>query len=205
MRHRVHRLLLCATAVLAVLPATAGAAASGGSSYSEPPAGGNASSGGVGYGAPYAAPSQPTVPGDHAILRKGVAYAPANAPVEVQRAIWAGNRLQRKPYRLGGGHMRFNDTAYDCSGSVSYVLKAAGLLKTPYDSSSLMKWGLPGVGGWITVYTNPGHAWMKIAGLRLDTSTGGERSLGTGTGPRWRRTARSAANGPFVARHADGF
>jgi hypothetical protein len=200
MPHRVHRLLLCATALAAVLPSSA-LAASGGSAY-EPPSG---ASGGTGYGAPYAAPSQPTVPGDRAVLRKGIAYAPANAPVEVQRAIWAGNRLQRKPYRMGGGHQRFNDTAYDCSGTVSYVLKAAGLVTSPLDSSSFMKWGLPGRGRWITVYTNPGHAFVVLAGLRLDTSTGGEPSLGTGTGPRWRHTARSAANGPFTIRHASGF
>ena len=34
----------------------------------------------------------------------------------------------RLPYRYGGGHGSFDDTAYDCSGSVSYVLHAIGRL-----------------------------------------------------------------------------
>jgi hypothetical protein len=204
-RPTVTRLLLCATALAAVAPTSALAANTGGAAYQDPGTRSTKSAGGIGYGGSYTPASRPTVAGDRAVLRKGVAYAPANAPAEVQNAIWAGNSLQRKPYRLGGGHQRFNDTAYDCSGSVSFVLHAAGLLQSPLDSGSFMKWQSAGRGQWITVYTNPGHAYVVIAGLRLDTSTGGEPSLNNGTGPRWRKTARSAANGPFVARHVDGF
>ena len=47
-------------------------------------------------------------------------------PPPVIRAIAAGNRLQGKPYKWGGGHARLQDSGYDCSGTVSYVLREAG-------------------------------------------------------------------------------
>jgi hypothetical protein len=125
------------------------------------------------------------------------AIAPASAPLQVKNAIYAANQITRKPYRYGGGHRRWNDSGYDCSGSVSYALRGGGLLKSPLHSSAFMKWGLPGRGLWITVYTNPGHAYLVIAGLRFDTSGPGER------GPRWRKTARSSRT--YVARHPTGF
>ncbi|MGZ4173511.1 MAG: hypothetical protein ACXVQR_03435, partial [Solirubrobacteraceae bacterium] len=71
---------------------------------------------------PVSTPSHPTVSGSVARIIHGVAYAPANAPIPVQRAIWAGNKIRHKPYIYGGGHGSFNDSGYDCSGSVSYVL-----------------------------------------------------------------------------------
>jgi hypothetical protein len=126
------------------------------------------------------------------------AIPPASAPDEVKNAILAANQLTRKPYRYGGGHRSFLlDTAYDCSGSVSYALHGAGLLDEPMDSGSLMRWGLRGKGQWITVYTNPRHAYAVIAGLRFDTSGPGQR------GPRWRAAPRTTRG--FAARHADGF
>jgi cell wall-associated NlpC family hydrolase len=139
----------------------------------------------------------PTVPGDVGIVRNGVAYAPTGAPLPVQQAIWAANTLRHKPYVYGGGHQSFKSAGYDCSGTVSFALHAAGLLDSPLDSSSFMKWGDRGRGQWITVYTNPGHAWAIIAGLRLDTSGPGE------SGPRWRTETRSASG--FRVRHPDGF
>lgn len=108
------------------------------------------------------------------------ALAPADAPPEVVAAIAAANRITSKPYKWGGGHGRWRDGGYDCSGSVSYVLHAAGLLRRSHDSGGLMSYGWLGEGGWITVYANPGHAYMTIAGLRFDTSGRGE------DGPRWR-------------------
>ena len=117
----------------------------------------------------------PEVPGDVAVLLEdGTAAAPADAPEQVKQAIWAANSLQELPYRYGGGHNLKFDVAKgaDCSGTVSFALKAAGLLKAPLDSGSFMKWGEKGKGAWITVYTNPGHAYVVIAGLRLDTSVG---------------------------------
>jgi hypothetical protein len=113
------------------------------------------------------------------------AVAPAAAPEPVRKAIAAANRITSKPYRYGGGHRRFNDSGYDCSGAISYALRGAGLLRSPLDSRAFARWGKPGGGQWITVYTSPGHAYVVIAGLRFDTSGPGER------GPRWRPTVRS--------------
>jgi hypothetical protein len=133
---------------------------------------------------------------------RGDAYAPANAPIQVQRAIWAGNKIRTKPYVWGGGHGSFNDSGYDCSGSVSYVLHAAGLIKTPMDSSEFMGWGRGGLGRWITVYTNPGHAFVQIAGIRFDTSSEADPHPAPGSGPRWRPLYRHPAG--FSSRHPSG-
>jgi hypothetical protein len=121
------------------------------------------------------------------------AIAPEIAPDEVKNAIFAANQLTRKPYRYGGGHGSFLDTAYDCSGSVSYALHGAGLLAKPLDSSAFMSWGLRGKGAWITIYTNPQHAFTLIGGLRFDTAGPGQR------GPRWRSASRPMRG--FTARH----
>jgi hypothetical protein len=166
-----------------------------------------ATSGGAGIGG---APSMtampcpnPTVPGDTAEIIHGLAYAPADAPLQVQEAIWAGDRIRLKPYRVGGGHGKWNDSAYDCSGTVSFVLHAAGLLKISEDSGQMMSWGKRGLGQWITVYTNPGHAFVEIAGIRLDTSAEGDPNPPPGTGPRWRPAMTSTPG--YVARHPLGF
>jgi hypothetical protein len=109
--------------------------------------------------------------GTATLLPSGQAIAPADAPLEVQAIIDAGNQIATLPYRYGGGHkLDFLDTGYDCSGSVSYALHGGGLLTSPLDSSSFMNWGDSGPGSWITIYTNPGHAFMVVAGLRFDTS-----------------------------------
>ena len=173
-----------------------------------------ATSGGAGMGPTVLAPPvlsplpsplpcpRPTVPGTTAAIIHGLAYAPADAPIQVQDAIWAGDRIRLKPYRVGGGHGKWNDSAYDCSGSVSYVLHAAGLLKVSEDSGEMMSWGQHGLGQWITVYT-PGHAFVEIAGIRLDTSAEGDPNPAPGTGPRWRPVMISTAG--FIARHPGGF
>ena len=141
-------------------------------------------------------------PGSKAtLLPDGSAAAPADAPPQVQAAIFAANKLLDKPYKYGGGHGKVEDSGYDCSGTVSYALIAAKLLKTPLDSGSFLSWGLKGKGTWITVYTNPGHAFAVIAGLRLDTSAAGDPS--GRKGPRWRPTLRSTRG--FRARHPEGF
>ncbi|MEN0015306.1 MAG: hypothetical protein AAGC46_18185 [Solirubrobacteraceae bacterium] len=146
--------------------------------------------------------TNPTVPGSVAVLQDdGTAAAPALAPLAVQQAIWAANKLIGKPYRYGGGHRRFNDTAYDCSGSVSFALHGGDLLDTPLDSGSFMNWEDAGVGQWITVYANAGHAFTVIAGLRLDTSASGDPS--GDKGPRWRPVLRTTKG--FKARHPDGY
>ncbi len=163
------------------------------------------SSGGVGVvpgPGPRSTPAHPVVPGYKAKIINGVAYAPALAPIQVQRAIWAGDRIRHKPYIYGGGHGSFNDVGYDCSGSVSYMLHAAGLLSTPFDSSELMSWGDGGAGHWITVYTNPGHAFIEIAGIRLDTSAEGDPYPAPGSGPRFRPLLTDTSG--FDARHPLG-
>jgi hypothetical protein len=132
----------------------------------------------------------------------GTALAPASAPWQVRKAINAGNRIHTRPYIWGGGHRRFKSRGYDCSGAVSYVLHAAGLLRSPLSSGPLMAWGAPGIGSWITVYANRSHAWMTVAGLRYDTSAVGE-SLNQGSGPRWRASMRVGTG--YAARYYPGF
>jgi peptidoglycan hydrolase-like protein with peptidoglycan-binding domain len=145
-----------------------------------------------------AAPDQPeATPTEKAYLTSsGMAVAPASAPDEVKAIIEAGNAIATKPYKYGGGHARWNDTGYDCSGSVSYVLHAAGLLNRALDSTQFMSWGERGRGTWVTIRTNPSHAYLIVAGLRFDTSA---RSR---TGNRWSEQMRSARG--FVARHPEG-
>jgi hypothetical protein len=144
----------------------------------------------------------PTAPSGTAQLQPdGTALPPANAPTQVRKAIAAANRIHTRPYIWGGGHRTFKSRGYDCSGAVSYVLHAAGLLRSPLASGPLMRWGSPGIGSWITVYANRTHAWMTVAGLRFDTSAVGE-SLKQGSGPRWRVSMRSGTG--YAARFYPG-
>ncbi len=145
------------------------------------------------------------------LLPDGTAAAPASAPRAVQEAIWAANRLQDKPYKYGGGHAKIEDTGYDCSGTVSYALHHADLLKSPLPSGPFMRWGAKGRGKWITVYAHQGHAYAIIAGLRLDTSVGSYASRSSRRkiarsaferGPRWRPMPRSSRG--FAKRHPVG-
>lgn len=142
----------------------------------------------------------PTVPGDTARLRLGVACAPARAPEAVKRAIWAANRLRGKPYRFGGGHRSFSDNGYDCSGTVSFALRAAGLINGPMSSSDLSHYGRRGCGRWITVYARNGHAFAVIAGLRLDTTAWNNR--GDRSAPNWQIAERPPRG--FASRHPAG-
>jgi hypothetical protein len=152
-------------------------------------------------GAAYGVVFQPIVPGVVAQAVNGIAYAPDQAPDAVKQAIWAANQIVGMPYRLGGGHkLGFTDRAYDCSGTVSFARHGAGLLAAPRDSSSFMRYGVAGKGQWITVYTNRGHAFAVIAGLRLDTSAAGDPA--GGSGPRWRPNLRSTRG--YRARHPLG-
>jgi hypothetical protein len=140
--------------------------------------------------------------GSARLLSDGTAIAPANAPRPVRKAIAAANRIHTRPYIWGGGHRSFKSRGYDCSGAVSYVLHAAGLLRSPMASGPLASsWGTPGIGSWITVYANRTHAWMTVAGLRFDTSSAGE-SLNQGSGPRWRANMRAATG--YTTRFSPG-
>ena len=130
------------------------------------------------------------------VLKNGIALPPIEAPEPVRQIIEAGNSIARTPYLWGGGHGKWQDTGYDCSGSVSYALASAGLLNAPLASGPLMSWGAPGKGKWVTIYSNPGHVYLVVAGVRFDTS--GTRA----TGSRWQKSMRPG--GGFVARHPPG-
>ncbi len=123
-----------------------------------------------------------------------------SAPAAVQEIIWAGNQIIGLPYIFGGGHASFISPGYDCSGTVSFALHGAALLATPEDSSEFEVWGSHGVGRWVTIFANPGHAYMDVAGLRLDTSSADDPS--NQQGPRWRPLR--PANGGYVVRHPLG-
>ena len=138
---------------------------------------------------------------DAGLSAGGLATIPPAAPSRVAAIINAANSVARKPYVYGGGHGRladetFVDTAYDCSGSVSFALAAAGLVDSPMDSSTLARFGKPGPGHWVTIYANAGHAFMTVAGLRFDTSG---RDAG---GSRWQADSRTVAG--FTVRHPAG-
>lgn len=145
--------------------------------------------------------SKPATSGSNAVdkavaIGGGVALPPLEAPEAVKKMIEAGNGIARTPYKWGGGHGKWQDTGYDCSGSVSFVLAAAGLLSGPLASGPLMSWGEPGKGKWVTIWTNEGHVFLEVAGIRFDTSA--QRV----TGSRWINEMRSTEG--FVARHPAG-
>jgi hypothetical protein len=126
----------------------------------------------------------------------GLAIAPADAPPLVKAIIDAGNRIATKPYKYGGGHARWEDSGYDCSGSMSYAFHGAGMLDEALDSTGFMSWGEPGKGEWVTIYAKSSHAYMIVAGLRFDTS--GRADQGT----RWQEDMRSPAG--YTVRHPEG-
>jgi hypothetical protein len=137
------------------------------------------------------------IPGRTATLDNGYAVVPRTAPLLVRQAIDAGNELVGKPYRYGGGHRNYYDTAYDCSGAVSFVIHSIGRMNTPTPSKELRGYAESGPGRWITVYASREHSFLVVAGLRFDTGYGdGEH------GPQWLTRSRPA--GDFVTRHPDG-
>jgi cell wall-associated NlpC family hydrolase len=138
-------------------------------------------------------------PNQATLTPAGLAVAPIDAPAVVQEVIAAGNEIARLPYRYGGGHLTYEDTAYDCSGSISYVFAAAHLLDHTVVSGELENWGDPGPGRWITVFANAGHTFMYVAGLRFDTVALAE------TGSRWSaRPADEPDLRTFSVRHPPG-
>jgi Putative peptidoglycan binding domain len=134
--------------------------------------------------------STPTAPqpltGKATLTEDGLAVPPADAPEQVKAIIEAGNEIATAPYKYGGGHGKWHDSGYDCSGSISYALHGAGLLRRALDSGEFMSWGDHGRGTWVTIRANPGHAYVIVAGLRFDTSA---RRAGT---TRWTDEMRSA-------------
>ncbi len=136
-------------------------------------------------------------PGDRATVGPdGLAIAPANAPDSVKAMIAAGNKIAKTPYVYGGGHGKWEDRGYDCSGSVSYALHAGGVLDQSMPSGGFMTWGDAGPGQWVSIYANEGHMYAVIAGLRFDTS-GAKQD-----GSRWHASARPTKG--YVVRHPAG-
>jgi cell wall-associated NlpC family hydrolase len=153
----------------------------------------------AGGGAAYVKPPPPevVVPGaTGSVTAEGFGVPPRSAPAVVKKVIAAGNVIAKTPYKWGGGHGSWDDTGYDCSGSVSYALHGAGLLDSPLVSGDLAHWGERGPGRWITIYANADHVYMVVAGMRFDTSA---RSR---TGSRWTTEERSSAG--FSVTHPDG-
>jgi len=140
------------------------------------------------------------VPGSRARYIDGIAAAPMAAPAAIQQLIWSANQIIGLPYIYGGGHQSFISPGYDCSGTVSFALHGAKLLTVPEDSSEFESFGSHGAGRWIAIFANPGHAYMDVAGLRLDTSSADDPS--NQQGPRWRPLR--PANEGFVVRHPLG-
>ena len=134
--------------------------------------------------------------GSGPVLKRGGGGSGGRRAGRVERIVRAANRIARAPYKYGGGHGTYHDSGYDCSGSISYALHFAGLLRTPRDSSGFMSYGLPGRGRRVTIYANAGHAFMTVDGRRFDTSAIRE------TGSRWTSRARSSSG--YVVRHPRG-
>jgi len=150
------------------------------------------------YTKPQPGPAQPAT-GETAVLNSdGTATAPESAPQVVKDVIAAGNRIIDKPYKYGGGHGRWEDSGYDCSGSMSYALHGGGLLKRALTSSDFSRWAQPGKGQWITTYGSGGHSYMVVAGLRFDTGFNDSDS----DGPDWSTKMRPARG--YTARHPEG-
>jgi cell wall-associated NlpC family hydrolase len=137
-------------------------------------------------------------PGDLRVLGDGQVVPPRNAPAAVQTVMQAANAISKFPYKWGGGHGAWRDNGYDCSGSVSFALAAAGFLDSPLTSGNFMSWGEPGPGKWITIYASPGHVWMTVAGMRYDTG-----NLSGAGHTRWTNAMRSTAG--FTAVHPPGY
>jgi cell wall-associated NlpC family hydrolase len=137
--------------------------------------------------------TEPVERGEARITKEGLAVAPADAPEAVKQVIAAGNEIAKKPYRYGGGHGQWKDSGYDCSGSVSYALHGAGLVRRPMSSGEYADWARPGRGEWITVYARGDHMFMMVAGLRFDTSGLDE------DGTRWHTTKHTREG--YALRH----
>jgi cell wall-associated NlpC family hydrolase len=165
------------------------------------PAGSVNPSGGIAVGVAAETKPQLLVPGSRARYVGGLAAAPMSAPPAVAEIVWAANQIIGLPYIFGGGHGSFESPGYDCSGTVSYALHGGRLLSVPADSSEFMRWGSHGLGRWVTIFSNPGHAYVDVAGLRLDTSAADDPTRQQG--PRWRPLRRN--NGGYTVRHPLGY
>ena len=150
--------------------------------------------------------SATTADGAATIASNGELQLPAGAPAAVQKIVAAANSIIDTSYEWGGGHASFQSNGYDCSGSVSFALHGGGLLSSPEDSTGLESYGQPGKGTWVTVYSDPSHAFLVVDGRAFDTANYGGPNIPSGSGPRWRLdpTGNFQDGGDYVARHPAG-
>lgn len=141
--------------------------------------------------------SSGNVGGKLTLERDGTVSVSAGVPEVIARIVEGANAIAKYPYVYGGGHGSFVDTAYDCSGSLSYALAAGGVLDAPKVSGDFANSGAPGPGKWVTIYANAGHTFMVVGGIRYDTS-----GRGGPLGTRWQTATRSIAG--FKVRHPPG-
>lgn len=115
-------------------------------------------------------------------------------PGNVKAMVEKANEIDRKqyPYLWGGGHNMAFSGPYDCSGSVSAVLHAGGVLNSPLVAKNFMSWGAPGPGV-VTLYASPTHVFMAINGKYFGTT---RQNPGGGAG--WFESANLAG---FTVRH----
>lgn len=130
----------------------------------------------------------------------GRAAIPRGAPKRVRALIAQYNRIVGKRYKWGGGHARLVDSGYDCSGAVGYGLVKGGMLRSTMVSGSFARWGAAGAGRWVSVYAHRSHVYVEVAGLRLDTSSVGDRRGRSGV--RWRPVIGKRRG--FTVRHPAG-
>ena len=146
----------------------------------------------------------PSIAGARARLgADGLARAPQDAPPAVAGAVAAGNAISDRPYALLHYPTHIANPTYDCSSAVSHVLWGAHAFgPAPWVSGALMQYGDPGPGRWISVYANPTHAFVLVAGLRFDTARYDTGPNASQDGPRWRLGERATSS--FVVRHPPG-
>ncbi len=144
-----------------------------------------------------------------------LALIPVGVPLVVQALLVAGNELQGLPYGPGGHPDPVGAYEEDCSSTINYLLYRAGIrslaeiLRDNPLAQDYVRWGAPGPGRWVTIYSTDvptPHVFATIAGLRIDTSHNGT-DVGPNRyqdGPRWRIFATIPAWAHWSIRHPPG-
>ncbi len=153
---------------------------------------------------------------------------PVEIPIQIQRAYRKAQQIDKKhyPYVWGGGHVGTfapstglagfigsDIIGYDCSGSVSAVIHAAftppimgpeiGRIDTPYVAIGFRKWGVAGVGKYLTVWASTNHVFIEFNIPGRGLQHWGTGRFGTGrSGPGFKPNLHP--HGGFVPRHIPG-
>ncbi len=110
---------------------------------------------------------------------------------------WGGGHGSVGVPSHGVGHGSGPGVGFDCSGAVSAVLNAAGLVTSPMTASQYMTWGLPGPGSTVSIFADPTHTFMELSGHYFGTSYGNP-----GGGANWMTSFPGNIGGP---RHPQGY